>query len=127
MLKQAVFLIAVLGILGGSFAEVIEYKSGVNLTEITNSKAPSILLFGAGWCKPCTIMNSTIMNSMDDTLMSKQTIVFIDIDEYEDMYKKYGIQSIPTMNIYKSGKQLESVVGLQTETAIKKLIAKHSN
>lgn len=127
LLKQAIFVVAVVGLFFGSFAEIIEYKSGVNLTEITNSKTPSVLLFGAGWCKPCTIMNSVVTGTMEDTLMNKSSVVFIDIDDHEDMYKKYNVVNIPAMLVYKSGKQVESIVGLQSEDVIKRLVNKHSN
>lgn len=126
ILKSAMFVVAVLGLFFGSFAEVVEYKQGVNLTKITNGENTSVLLFAADWCRPCGIMNNNVTAAIGDTLLQKHTVVIIDIDEHEDLYAKYKVQNIPAMLVYKGGKQLESVVGLQNETVIKKLITKHS-
>lgn len=125
--KSVVILGILVGFFFNLFAEVIEYKKGVDLSQITARKETSILLFGAEWCRPCGIMNANVATVLEDSLFQANTVVLIDVDNYTDIYTQYKITNIPAMLVYKAGEQVESVVGLQTDASIKNFINKHSN
>jgi thioredoxin 1 len=79
-----------------------EIKEGVSLVD-----------FNAPWCAPCRIQDP-IITELEETYSEKAVISKINIDENQNLAMSLGIQSIPTIIIFKEGKELSRFVGLQT-------------
>lgn len=78
--------------------------------EVLNSDIPVLIDFWAEWCGPCKMLAPTI-EELSKSLQGKVKILKMNIDDNPDTPTKLGIRSIPTMMIFKDGKQLASKVG----------------
>lgn len=77
-----------------------------------------IVDFSAMWCGPCRMMEPVLKE-----LSSKIKILKVDIDELEVLTRKLGIMSVPTMIIYKDGKEVKKVVGYHSLEEMESVIA----
>ena len=77
-----------------------------------------IVDFSATWCGPCRMMEPVLKE-----LSSKIKILKVDLDELEVLTRKLGIMSVPTMIIYKDGKEVKKVVGYHSLEEMESVIA----
>jgi thioredoxin len=87
-------------------------------TEFERSVSQGVTLvdFNAPWCKPCRAQAS-VVRIIERAFGGSATIKMLDIDEHRNIALNLGIQSIPTIIIYKNGREINRFIGLQsTET-----------
>ena len=92
--------------------------------DIINSDLPVIVDFYATWCGPCK-MQAPILHEFKEEIGKKAIIVKVDVDENADLASKYGVQSIPTLAIFKSGELKEKTVGLTAKAQLSEMLIKH--
>ncbi len=85
--------------------------------EVLKSDKITIVDFFATWCMPCRAL-APILENAHSELGDKVKVVKIDVDESEQIARKYGVLSIPTMVFIKDGKELDRMVGLTNKQAI---------
>ena len=73
-----------------------------DFNEIINSDKPTLVDFYADWCGPCKVM-SPIIEQTKSTLGDTATVLKINIDNNQEVARKYQIRSIPTLMIFKEG------------------------
>ena len=73
--------------------------------EIIKGTKPVLLDFSAEWCQPCKMM-TPILKKVSDELGDKVRILKIDVDKNQEIASKWQIQGVPTIMIFKGGKQL---------------------
>ncbi|HEY9113402.1 MAG TPA: thioredoxin, partial [Bacteroidales bacterium] len=71
-------------------------------SEIINGDKPVLIDFYADWCQPCKMM-PPILKEVKDNLGDKIRILKVDVDKNQAIAQKWGIQSIPTVMIFKQG------------------------
>lgn len=86
-------------------------------SEVLKSDKITIVDFFATWCMPCRALAPILENAKGE-LGDKVNVVKIDVDESEQIARKYGVMSIPTMVFIKDGKELDRMVGLTNKQAI---------
>jgi thioredoxin 1 len=79
-------------------------------TEVLKSDKLVLLDFWAEWCGPCKALGPKL-EEIAGELGEKVKIVKINIDENKETAQKYGIRSIPTMILFKDGKDKEMLTG----------------
>jgi thioredoxin len=89
-----------------NFAETVE-----------KSHLPVLLDMWAAWCGPCRMIAPTI-EALAGELAGKVVIGKLDVDANQRTAAKFGVQSIPTLLVLKSGKEVDRLVGLQSREAI---------
>jgi len=94
--------------------------------EIGKSDAGPILVdFWATWCAPCRIV-APILEKLAGELKGKARIGKLDVDQNPATAAQYGIQSIPTLILFKNGKPVDQIVGAQSKEVISSMIARHA-
>ena len=89
--------------------------------ELIDSHTPVLVDFYADWCTPCQTMSSILVN-VKKTQSDAIRIIKLNVDKNRDLALKYSIQSIPTLMIFKDGKQMWRQSGVISEDALNKVI-----
>jgi len=72
--------------------------------------------FWAPWCGPCRMI-APIIEELAEDFDGKATIAKVNTDEEQEVAVKFGIRSIPTLLIFKDGKQVDQMVGAASKQA----------
>lgn len=78
--------------------------------QVLKSKLPVMVDFWATWCGPCQ-MAGPIVDQLADDYKGKIVIGKLDVDEQQKTAAKYGVMSIPTVILFKDGKEVGRKVG----------------
>ncbi|WP_300457471.1 thioredoxin family protein [Desulfobacula sp.] len=84
-------------------------------------KGVTLVDFNANWCAPCRAQEPVIKRLIT-LYQNRASIIEINIDENQALAKTYMVQSIPTIIIFKDGKEMKRLVGLQFENSITKIL-----
>jgi thioredoxin 1 len=87
-------------------------KNGVTLVD-----------FWASWCMPCKMM-APILNETAEELGATASIGKLDVDANRAASAKYAVRSIPTLVLFKNGKEINRFVGVKTKDFLLKEIRK---
>ena len=88
-----------------------------NFEELLGTGKPMVLDFWAEWCGPCRQLGP-ILEAIDEEMGSDVTIYKMNVDDSPETASQFGIRSIPTMFLFKDGKQVDTKVGLNTQSTI---------
>ena len=73
--------------------------------------------FWAEWCGPCK-MQLPIIEEFSSEMDGKATVGKVNVDEQLELAQSFGIQSIPTLILFKDGKPVKKLVGLHSKEAL---------
>lgn len=76
-----------------------------NFDKVIASKTLVLVDFYADWCGPCKML-APILKEVKDELGDLVRIVKIDVDKNQPLANKYKVKGVPTMLLFKNGKQL---------------------
>ena len=84
---------------------------------VLKSKGLVLVDFWAEWCGPCRQLGP-ILETIDNEMGDSVTIYKMNVDDSPQTASQFGIRSIPTMFLFKDGKQVDTKVGLNTQSNI---------
>ena len=91
---------------------------------VLGSERPVLVDFWAEWCVPCHMVSPVVeeigRDKGDDLQVAK-----LNIDENPDVTRRFGVMSIPTLMLFKDGKEIARVVGARGKDALLKEIDPH--
>jgi len=86
---------------------------------VLKSTTPVLVDFWAEWCGPCRAVGP-ILEEISNEHGEKIKIVKLNTDEEQAIAMKYGISSIPTMNVFVNGEVVKTIVGAKPKPALLK-------
>jgi len=92
--------------------------------DVLNSDRPVLVDFWAAWCAPCRMLAPTV-EAVADKYASTARVVKLNVDDNPSVSQRYGIKGIPTLILFKNGREEERVVGAKSEGAISRMLDKH--
>ena len=84
--------------------------------EIANSKL-ALVDFYATWCGPCGLQ-AEVLKNLKSSRSLKFDIIKVNVDEAPELALKYGVESIPTLMVFKGNELLKRMVGVTGEQEI---------
>ena len=89
--------------------------------EVLKSEIPVLVDFWATWCGPCRMLAPTIAKIAEEQA-GKVKVCKLDVDEEPEIAARYGIASIPTLMVFRSGVVVKATVGVQPKAAIEAML-----
>lgn len=83
---------------------------------VLKAAVPVAVDFWAPWCAPCRVVGP-ILEKLSGEYEGRLTIAKVNTDEEVNWATKFGIQGIPTIILFKDGKEVERMVGSRPESA----------
>jgi thioredoxin 1 len=93
-------------------------------SDVLNSNRPVLVDFWAQWCAPCRMLAPTV-EAVAEKYAGSATVVKLNVDDNPAVSQRYGIKGIPTLILFRNGKEEERVVGATSKEAISRMIDKH--
>jgi thioredoxin 1 len=93
-----------------------------SFAEIINGATPVLVDFTAAWCGPCKMMKP-VLEELHQRMGEKLRILKIDIDQSPAAANAYNVQSVPTLLLFKKGKQLWRQSGVMQAVSLEKIIS----
>lgn len=100
---------------------VKELTSSTFDEEIKISKQPVVVDFWAEWCGPCR-MFSPIVEELGEEYSNQVTVCKLNVDDAQDIAARYGVMSIPTLILFKDGKEAGQLVGVHSKESVEKFL-----
>ena len=105
-------------------AHVTEVSDSTFEKDVLQSDKPVLVDFWAAWCAPCRMLAPTV-DAVAEAYVSSARVVKLNVDDNPSISQRYGIKGIPTLILFKGGKEEERVVGATSKEAISRMIDKH--
>lgn len=94
-------------------------------TDVLKADVPILVDFWAEWCGPCRAL-APKLEEIATELTGKMRVVKLNIDENPQMPAKYNVRGIPTMILFKDGKEVDQIVGNHPKENIVAMLSRHT-
>lgn len=103
---------------------VLHVTSASFEAEVLGSKEPVLVDFWATWCPPCRMIAPAI-EALADAYAGRAKVAKLDVDEAPEVAEKFGVQSIPTLLVFKDGKVVDQRVGALPQAEMARMLDGH--
>ncbi|MEW6610731.1 MAG: thioredoxin [Patescibacteria group bacterium] len=91
-------------------------------TEVIRSNVPVLVDFWAPWCGPCRVQGPIIEALAKEVEGKSVKIGKLNVDENPQTAQSYNVMSIPTVMVFKEGRVVQQMVGVQQKETLKKAL-----
>ncbi len=81
--------------------------------------------FWASWCAPCRIM-APVLNEVADELPDNSHVGKVNVEQFQSLAQKFKVRNIPTMILFKNGKEIDRFVGVKSKDFLLQMISKNN-
>jgi thioredoxin 1 len=92
--------------------------------QVLEASGPTLVDFWSARCRPCLMM-APVLEEVAAEYDGKLRVGKVDVDSNQGAANKFGIFSIPTMILFKDGKELERIVGFRPKEALMETVLPH--
>jgi thioredoxin 1 len=92
--------------------------------DVLGSDKPVLVDFWAQWCTPCRMLAPTV-EAVAEQFRESANVVKLNVDDNPSTAQRYGIKGIPTLILFREGKEVERVVGATSKESITRMIDKY--
>ena len=92
--------------------------------DVLGSSKPVLVDFWAQWCTPCRMLAPTV-EAVAEQFRETANVVKLNVDDNPSTAQRYGIKGIPTLILFREGKEVERVVGATSKESITRMIDKY--
>lgn len=89
--------------------------------EVLASDKPVLIDFWAEWCAPCRMLTPTV-EAIAEKYKDNAKVYKLNVDDNPLTAQRYGIKGIPTLIVFKDGKEQERIVGATSANTISKML-----
>jgi thioredoxin 1 len=89
--------------------------------EVLTAETPVLVDFWAPWCGPCRMLGP-IIDELADDYQGKVKIGKVNVDDNPDLAASFSISSIPTLVLFKDGKEVKKIIGVTPKPQLKTML-----
>jgi len=93
-------------------AAIIAIENQEDFNKIMQSDSPSVILFSAEWCSPCTAIKEALKKIVDDPEFAHITFANVDYDKNPTIIEQQKINATPTLRFVQANVQKNEIIGL---------------
>ena len=90
--------------------------------KVTSSKDKTLIIdFWAPWCGPCKAL-TPLLEELSSEMSDSVEVYKVNVDDNTELAQEHGVQSIPTLLVFKNGALSETIVGLKTKEELVEIV-----
>ncbi|KPJ82423.1 MAG: hypothetical protein AMJ58_01225 [Gammaproteobacteria bacterium SG8_30] len=106
--------------------QIIESTEGTFTRDVLEASRtmPVLVDFWADWCGPCKML-APVLERVAEAFAGRARVVKVNTDAEQRLAAEHGIRSLPTVRVFRHGKAVDEIIGVQPESAIRAMVERY--